>query len=300
MTTVLIIGKTGQVALSLRDTLPSHLNAHFLGRDQLDLTHLEAIAPCVRSHQPAVVINATAYTAVDKAESDCDMAFQVNALAVAELALICAADGIRLLHISTDFVFGPDSALGPGGIAPLLPDAKIDPMGVYGASKRAGEAAIADTQGLQALVVRTAWVYSEHGHNFVKTMLKLMASKPSLGVISDQIGTPTWARGLAQWLWVMVDNPHASGFYHWTDAGVASWYDFAVAIQELALARGLLKAAIPIDPLTSAQYPTPAKRPGYSVLDKSRASLESGLKPVHWRTQLAAMLDVLASANPHP
>jgi len=167
---------------------------------------------------------------------------------------------------------------------------------VYGHTKLAGELAI-QAQLNNFVIVRTAWVYSTHGNNFVKTMLRLMAEKPQLGVVADQVGTPTWAYGLAQWLWAVIDKPEVSGVFHWTDAGVASWYDFAIAIQELALQNGLLKQTIPILPIPSSAYPTPAKRPSFSVMDKSSAEKTSGIAAVHWRKQLAKMLDTLANSH---
>jgi dTDP-4-dehydrorhamnose reductase len=141
------------------------------------------------------------------------------------------------------------------------------------------------------VIVRTAWVYSANGNNFVKSMLRLMQEKPQLGIVYDQVGTPTWAKGLAQWLWTIAAKPEVTGTYHWTDAGVATWYDFAIAIQELGLEKGLLSNAIPVLPISTSAYPTPAKRPAFSVIDKSSAEEVSGLNTTHWRKQLSSMMD---------
>ena len=263
----------------------------------IDITHANAVHELVQHLQPDVMINASAYTAVDQAETDREQAFAINAKGVKHIAEAAKAVGARLLHVSTDFVFGNTSAVTLNGIAPLLPQAPTNPVSVYGESKLAGEQYIQTILPTNSIIVRTAWVYSVHGNNFVKTMLRLMASKPSLGVIADQIGTPTWAKGLALWLWAMVAKPNIRGIYHWSDAGVASWYDFAIAIQQLALQKGLLDQAIPIKALTTADYPTPAKRPSFSVLDKTYAQQVSGLEPTHWQVQLNAMLDDLKAVE---
>ena len=294
---VLIIGKSGQLACELVKSAPQGFCVSCVGRPELDITHANAVHELVQHLQPDVMINASAYTAVDQAETDREQAFAINAKGVKHIAEAAKAVGARLLHVSTDFVFGNTSAVTLNGIAPLLPQAPTNPVSVYGESKLAGEQYIQTILPTNSIIVRTAWVYSVHGNNFVKTMLRLMASKPSLGVIADQIGTPTWAKGLALWLWAMVAKPNIRGIYHWSDAGVASWYDFAIAIQQLALQKGLLDQAIPIKALTTADYPTPAKRPSFSVLDKTYAQQVSGLEPTHWQVQLNAMLDDLKAVE---
>ena len=185
------------------------------------------------------------------------------------------------------FVFHGDKG------SPYLPGDEINPLGVYGASKAQGEQLIANIYPEQSVIIRTSWVYSTHGNNFVKTMLNLMTSKPELGVISDQISTPTYAKGLAQ-ACIASLHSHAVGIHHYTDTGVASWYDFAVAIQNIGLELGLLDKKILIKPITTAQYPTPAQRPHYSVLDK--ASLINALPELllmHWQEQLTHMMTAL-------
>ncbi|MCF2950027.1 dTDP-4-dehydrorhamnose reductase [Paraglaciecola aquimarina] len=283
---VLITGKGGQLGWELLQNVPADIECIGLDSKELDITNKHLIQQVVAQYQPDVVINTAAYTAVDKAETDQEQAYAVNETGAKELALICKSNNIRLLHVSTDFVFDGTKN------TPYQTTDQTHPISVYGASKLAGDIAVMDTLP-HAVIVRTAWVYSENGNNFVKTMLRLMAEKPSLNVVYDQVGTPTWAAGLAAWLWAIVQQPHVCGLYHWTDAGVASWYDFAIAIQELAIEKGMLKKSIPISPIPASQYPTPAKRPAFSVIDKSSAESVSGLQTVHWRKQLSSMLDTL-------
>lgn len=280
---VLLLGENGQLGWELKRSRPEGVVITTCDYPEVDFLRESSLRDCVGAHAPDWVINAAAYTAVDKAEDESAQAFQVNCNAVAILARLCRDKKIRLVHISTDFVFSGEhfKPYGPGDMP--------DPVSVYGESKLGGEKAVGDILGDRALIVRTAWLYSAHGTNFVKTMLRLMGEKDQLGVVYDQIGTPTWAGGLARGLWAAMEKG-CGGLYHWTDAGVASWYDFAVAIQEEALALELLKREIPILPIPGSDYPTPAKRPHYSVLD-SRALYEAtGLVPVHWRKQLRKML----------
>jgi dTDP-4-dehydrorhamnose reductase len=281
---VLVTGKNGQLAWEVVHLAPSDVNVVCLGRAELDISDAQAVKQAIQTHQPDLVINTAAYTAVDKAESDQENAYAVNESGAANLAQTCKDNGVRLLHVSTDFVFDGSNT------KPYQTDDAVNPLGVYGASKLAGDKAVHAILP-EAVIVRTAWVYSVHGNNFVKTMLRLMAEKPQLGVVYDQVGTPTWAAGLAKWLWAVAAKPEVSGMYHWTDAGVASWYDFAVAIQELAVEKGLLKQAIPVRPIPASAYPTPAKRPSFSVIDKTTAEAAAGMLTVHWRQQLSSMLD---------
>ncbi len=252
-------------------------------RAQLDIADAAMVAHCLTKEAPHLVINAAAYTAVDKAESEPAAAHRGNAEGPGTLAQACAQQGIRFIHISTDFVFDGTSS------QPYRPDAATAPLGEYGRSKRAGELTVQRAQP-EALILRTGWVYSRFGGNFVKTMLRLMGERDELSVVTDQVGTPTWAHGLAAAVWAAAARPQLSGIYHWSDAGVCSWYDFAVAIHEEALLLGLLSRPIKIRPIPAAQYPTPAQRPAYSVLDKSNSWRDFALEGVHWRQQLRAML----------
>ncbi|MGO2374343.1 MAG: dTDP-4-dehydrorhamnose reductase [Pseudoalteromonas prydzensis] len=276
---VLIIGKNGQVAWELQQTCPSHISAHALGRNEIDITDPQSIELVIEQLKPAVIINASAYTAVDKAESEQDAAYLINATAVEYLAKAANQHGIRLLHISTDFVFDGTKN------TPYQVDDQTNPINVYGTSKLAGELAIKAHCPTNSAIVRTSWVYSSHGNNFVKTMLRLMAEKDELNVVSDQIGCPTNANGLAKYLWQLAEQDTLESIYHYSDLGVASWYDFAVAIQEIAFEYGLLANKIPIKPIPSSDYPTPASRPVFSLMQQS-----STLNNEHWRTNLKKMI----------
>ncbi|MCM2680113.1 dTDP-4-dehydrorhamnose reductase [Echinimonas agarilytica] len=292
---VLITGKGGQLAWELEQTKPKGVELLSLGIETLDITNQTAVVSAVNEFKPDVVINAAAYTAVDKAEADTNTAYAVNEAGARYLAEACKQASAFLLHVSTDFVFDGSSCV------PYQTDAAPNPINVYGASKLAGDIAVQQILPETSVIVRTAWVYSANGNNFVKTMLRLMAEKPELGVIYDQLGSPTWARGLAQWLWNIARKTATSSefsdleshIFHWTDAGVASWYDFAIAIQELGIEKGMLKQSIPVRPIPTSAYPTPAKRPAFSVIDKSSAEKAADLHTVHWRKQLSAMMDEL-------
>ncbi|VUD56646.1 dTDP-4-dehydrorhamnose reductase [Thalassocella blandensis] len=290
---ILVTGANGQLGWELKRVFAENndIQAVLYSRAELDICSTEQVNQVVAETCPDVVINAAAYTAVDKAEGEPELANDVNAVGVKNLALSCQERNIYFLHISTDFVFNGEEG------RPYSVDHPLKPLGVYGETKAKGELAIQNTLQGNFAIIRTAWVYSCHGNNFVKTMLRLMAEKEKLGVVGDQIGSPTWAKGLAQVCLAFVRNK-VNGIYHWTDAGVASWYDFAVAIQELAIEKGMLDKKIPINPILTEDYPTPAKRPSYSVLDKALTySVLKDRDIVHWRTQLSAMLEELKLAN---
>jgi dTDP-4-dehydrorhamnose reductase len=284
---VLITGSKGQLGWELQRCQPAQVS-HLVLVDlpEFDLTNHDQVAALFSQHQFDCVINCAAYTAVDKAESDQATAFNANATAPGQLAAFAKIQNSRFIQISTDFVFD-----GSQGTA-YEPDSHPNPLSVYGASKLAGEKAVLDTYPNQSLVIRTAWVYSAHGGNFPKTMVKLMGERETINVVSDQIGTPTWARGLAQCVWqaaVARGESIRTGIVHFADAGTASWYDFAVAIQEESLAIGLLTKSIPIIPIPASQYPTPARRPSFSVMNRSSGwALAQG--QTHWRVQLRKML----------
>jgi dTDP-4-dehydrorhamnose reductase len=275
---VVIIGKSGQLANELVAELPEGVEYLSLGRNDVDITSYSELSARVQQFKPNVIINASAYTAVDKAESDTDAAYALNETAVKIMAKVAKENNCRFLHVSTDFVFDGES-----NQAYDVSDS-TSPTSVYGASKLAGELAITKTYPKNSAIVRTSWVYSTYGNNFVKTMLKLMEEKEQLGVVGDQIGCPTNAKGLAQFLWLLASHDDLNSIYHWSDAGVASWYDFAVAIQALGLKHGLLDKKIPISAIASSAYPTPAKRPKLSLLNSSDANLI--MKSYHWREQL--------------
>jgi len=280
---VLVVGAGGQLGQELQRTAPPDVECVPMTHAQLDIADASVVATYLATVTPQVVVNAAAYTAVDKAESEPEAAHRGNAVGPRMLAQACAQQGIRLIHISTDFVFDGTSS------QPYRPEAPTAPLGEYGRSKRDGELAVQSVQP-EALILRTGWVYSSFGSNFVKTMLRLMGERDELAVVTDQVGTPTWAHGLAAAVWAAAARPQLHGIYHWSDAGVCSWYDFAVAICEEALALGLLSRAVKIRPIPAAEYPTPAQRPAYSVLDKTASWRDFALEGVHWRAQLRAML----------
>jgi dTDP-4-dehydrorhamnose reductase len=276
----LVVGANGQLGRALQATVPTDVDVQAHDVDTLDISDAGAIATCLSELQPDIVFNAAAYTAVDKAESEEPVARLVNATAVGLLVEGARRVGARFVHVSTDFVFD-----GEAGI-PYAPDAAPSPLGAYGRTKLEGER----LAGPDALIVRTAWVYAPTGGNFVRTMLRMMAERPEVRVVADQIGTPTYAPGLAAALWALAEKG-VTGIHHHTDSGAASWYDFAVAIQEEALAIGLLYTAVPVIPIATADFPTPARRPHFSVLDKSSTIAALGAPAPHWRVNLRHMLN---------
>ena len=298
---VLLTGAAGQLGQALISSRPPEVELIACSRGELDLADAEACRAAVQQHRPDWVLNAGAYTAVDKAESEPELAAAVNAVAPAAFAEALAATGGRLLQVSTDFVFN-----GAQG-SPYRPEQRLDPLGVYGATKAAGETAALALPG--ARLLRTSWVYGPVGKNFCLTMLRLHALKAAageaLGVVADQVGCPTSTLTLAAACWRAIgvgSDPAADSasprILHWSDAGVASWYDFAVAIGELGVQAGLLERAARVKPLTTADYPTPAQRPSYSLLDCTASRVALGLEPLHWREALAEVLRCMAAAHP--
>jgi dTDP-4-dehydrorhamnose reductase len=280
----LVAGAAGQVGRELQLTSPRELEVTALGRDELDITNAESVEVVIRNAAPDIVINAAAYTAVDRAESEEDLAFAVNATGASHLAATTRSLGARLVHLSTDYVF---DGCRP---RPWQPDDEPRPLSAYGRTKLAGEKAVLSIAGDRALIVRTSWIYSRYGSNFVKTMLDLLAARSELEVVCDQIGSPTWGRPLGRAIWDLALRPQARGILHWSDAGVASWYDFAVAIQETGIGLGLLDREIPISPISASEHPTAARRPAFSVLDTTATRELLGYHPLHWRRALRDML----------
>lgn len=283
---VLVLGGGGQVASAVVAAAPAHHQAAARTRAELDIGDERAVARALAETRPEWLVNAAAYTAVDLAEDQPAQAIAVNDTAVGVLAAAATNAGCRLLHLSTDFVFDGNSNRA------YLPADPTNPLSVYGTSKLGGEHQVLKGGGT-GIVLRTAWVYAAAGRNFVLTMLRLMREKQQLSVVCDQIGTPTWAAGIAAAIWGLIEAEAPGGVYHWTDLGVASWYDFAVAIQDEALARGLLGRAIPINPIPSAAYPTRARRPAFSVLNTESTRALIKVPARHWRHNLRTMLDEL-------
>ena len=277
---VLITGANGQLGGALQRLAPSWAEINAIDVDDCDLTDSGMLTARLVVEAPDVIINAAAYTAVDKAEGDEELARAINAQAVGTMVEAMAGTGGKVVHVSTDYVFDGTAS------APYAPDAARNPQSAYGRTKAEGE----DQLRPEDLLVRTAWVYEAGGANFVRTMIRLMKEREELGVVADQIGAPTWATSLARTIWGLVERK-ASGTFHHSDAGVASWYDFAVAIAEEAHALGLLARIPTIRPITTADYPTPAKRPAFSLLDCRATRAMLGEEAVHWRTNLRLMLE---------
>jgi dTDP-4-dehydrorhamnose reductase len=290
---VLLTGAAGQLGQALIASRPAGVELIACSRAELDLANAEACREAVERHRPDWLLNAGAYTAVDKAESEPELAEAVNAGAPAAFAAALATTGGRLLQVSTDFVFN-----GAQG-SPYRPEQPVAPLGVYGATKAAGEVAALQLPG--ARVLRTSWVYGPVGKNFCLTMLRFHASRAAagdaLGVVADQVGCPTSTATLAAACWRAIGvaaDPNGPRILHWSDAGAASWYDFAVAIGELGVQAGLLERAAMVKPLTTADYPTPARRPSYSLLDCSMSREALGLEPLHWRVALTGVVASLS------
>ena len=287
---VLITGTGGQVGTALLRAAPPDVELCAVSHSKLDITDAEQVERTVADFAPDAIVNAAAYTAVDRAESEPEAAFRVNSTGPRNLALAAQRVGARLLHVSTDFVFDGNAS------SPYKPDDELHPLSAYGKTKASGEREIRQLLPSSSCIVRTAWVHSAHGANFVKTMVRLMKERGRVNVVSDQIGTPTSAASVAEVLWNLTARPDVAGVFHWTDAGVASWYDFAVVIAEEAAARGLLRTPAVVRPITTAEYPTAAKRPRYSVLDSTALIARLGIEPQHWRTTLKRVIEELAIA----
>ncbi|TDW95801.1 dTDP-4-dehydrorhamnose reductase [Dinghuibacter silviterrae] len=282
---ILVTGAGGQLGSELRDLAEAHSDwtFHFFDRSDLPLDNAGLLAEAFDRVQPSVCINAAAYTAVDKAESEKEQAYAINGTAVGALALLCARYNALLLHVSTDYVFNGE------GKQPYRETDPVSPLGVYGASKLEGER-LALAAHKKVVIVRTSWVYSYYGKNFVKTMLRLLREKESIGVVADQLGRPTYARNLAKALLGIVaeykqcsDN-RFHGVYHYADRGEITWFDLASAVKEL------IQAPCVIHPLTTAQYPTPARRPAYSVLDTTRIEEAFDVDICDWKDSLRRCL----------
>ena len=288
---ILLTGAAGQLGQALCTSVPAGVELIATTRQQLDLSDPYACRSAVHTHRPDWLLNAGAYTAVDKAESEPELAQAVNAGAPRAFAEALAESGGRLLQISTDFVFNGQQG------HPYQPTQLRQPLGIYGASKAAGEEAVEAVLGCgaegAATILRTSWLYGPVGRNFLLTMLRLHRLKAEAGdplhVVADQVGCPTATAGLAEACWAVIQR-QVIGIHHWSDAGAASWYDFAAAIGELAVARGLISQAADVVPISAAEYPTPAQRPAYSLLACSASRELLNLQPQHWRFVLEEVM----------
>ncbi len=284
---IAITGKNGQLGYELEQLTNAYSDRFqfvFTDRNSLDIGQPSSISDFFEKNTPAYFINCAAYTAVDKAETEQATAYQINAEAVGLIALQCNLHHCTLFQISTDYVFNGK------GTEPYQTDSPTDPVNYYGFTKWTGEKLAMDNNA-HTIIIRTSWVYSVHGNNFVKTMLRLMKDRPEIKVVSDQIGSPTYAADLAEAILQIIDalekgNTHY-GVYHYSNEGVISWYDFAATIRD--------KAALPckVLPIPSADYPTPAKRPGYSVMDKTSLQNDFGIQFKNWQESLSRCLAAL-------
>lgn len=277
---IVITGANGQLGSELQELWSDRtdLDCFFLDRKQLPLDQLQIIHDILVMYQPDLIVHAAAYTAVDRAEEEVEQANIVNHLASEEIAQYCRLNDCRLLAISTDYVFDGNAAV------PLKEDAAVSPVNSYGMTKLLGEQAI-QKWWPESIIIRTSWVYSKFGKNFVKTMLRLMNEREEISVIDDQIGSPTSARDLAKAIdHIITSGDWVGGVYHYSNEGEASWHDFALAIRELSGLTCEVKA------IPTTAYPTPAKRPKYSLLDKSKIKETYGIVVPHWKDSLTKML----------
>jgi dTDP-4-dehydrorhamnose reductase len=287
MKKILVTGSNGQLGSEIRILAPNYPNFEFIFTDIEDfpLDQSNVIVANFNRIQPDAVINCAAYTAVDKAEQDQVAADAINHLAIATLASLCADSGAKLVHISTDFVFD-----GRSPVAYKESD-QPNPKSVYGLTKLAGETACLK-KCPESIIIRTAWVYSEFGNNFVKTMLRLMTERDSLSVVNDQVGSPTYAGDLAKVILTILDSAKwESGIYHYSNAGEISWFDFAQDIKALG------NKTCDIVGIPTSSYPTPAERPAYSLLDKSKIQAVYDIKPIDYKISLEKMMARLVKAG---
>lgn len=289
MSKILITGANGQLGSEINfesTSYPQH-EFTFVDRNTFDLSNLCKMEDYFDNKTFDIIINCAAYTAVDKAESDSDLADTINHRAVLLLAKIAKKKNISLIHISTDYVFDGKN------YRPYIETDPTDPQGIYGRTKRDGENAILDIAPKNSIIIRTSWFFSTYGNNFIKTMLRLGRERDSLGVIYDQVGTPTYARDLARAILDIlpkIDNEKPQ-IYHYSNEGAASWYDFAQAIFELS------GVVCQVNPITTNQYPTPASRPHYSLLNKAKIKNDFNLSIPYWRDSLKKCLNTLGETK---
>jgi dTDP-4-dehydrorhamnose reductase len=282
---ILITGANGQLGNEFRVLAKQYPGYEFifLTRQELQIENAENVSEVFSVHKPDWCVNCAAYTAVDKAESEKDAAFSINATAAGTLAQVCAETNTGFIHISTDYVFDGSSA------EPYKEDAATGPINTYGHSKLQGEQLV-QQHNPNAIIIRTAWVYSYFGNNFVKTMMRLMKERESINVVDDQIGSPTYAADLAQAIMQIINgDANAHGIFHYSNEGHISWHQFALAIKDL------IGSECKVNPILSSSYPTPAKRPQYSLLDKSKIRSTFHLDIPHWKDSLRICIEKLTN-----
>ena len=283
---ILVTGTGGQVGSEIKSLAASYPQYDFLftTRNELPVSDRKSVEEFFRHHQPAYCINCAAYTAVDKAESETEQAFDVNANAVGYLARASAQVGTKFIHISTDYVFDGSSS------TPYREDDRTNPLGIYGLSKLKGEA-LCLLNNPESMIIRTAWVYSTYGSNFVKTMMRLMKEKAEINVVNDQTGSPTYAADLAEAILQIINNKKwEPGIYHFANAGTTTWFGFASAI------KSLINSNCKINPVTSGEYPTKAKRPSFSLLDTNKIRQTFGIEIPQWNESLQRCLSKMQAA----
>lgn len=284
---ILVTGANGQLGKELKqlESRYPQFDFIFVSREDMPIHHFEMVRHYFNVYHPQYLVNCAAYTAVDRAQQEPDRAFQVNGEATGVLAAVCKEHHTRFIHISTDYVFDGTAT------EPYTEDSPTNPQSVYGASKLEGEKQ-AMALNPDSMIIRTSWVYAEFGKNFVKTMLKLMSERESIGVVNDQTGSPTYAADLAEAILdIIASQEWHPGIYHYSNEGVITWYDFAVAIRDLS------GSQCQVNPIPTSAYPTPAKRPAYSVLDKTRIRQTFGLSIKDWKESLQKCLERLKSVH---
>jgi dTDP-4-dehydrorhamnose reductase len=282
---ILVTGSNGQLGSDLRDLAASYPQYEFVFTDvaELSITNRDAVNSFFANERPAYLVNCAAYTAVDKAESEKALSDEINGTAVGILASACQEHGTRFIHISTDYVFNGEAS------SPLKETDQVDPVNAYGASKLLGEQ-LAIQNNPSVIIIRTSWVYSFYGKNFVKTMMRLMSEKQSLGIIDDQLGSPTYAADLAEAIMQIISSGKwEQGIYNYSNDGVISWFDFANEIKHQIGSNCI------VNPLTTEQFPTPAKRPKYSVLDKAKIQQTFSISLKDWKHSLRVCISKLVA-----
>ena len=287
---VLVFGQDGQLGKTLKDLQPKEMKVFYSGRSDLDLSNQKKLEAYLNSLKPQIVLNASAYTSVDGAETEIDLAHTINCEAPATMAKYVKSENAKILHISTDYVFDGCKRTA------YLPDDEKNPKSEYGKSKLAGETALLKYAQKNSMIIRTSWLFSEYGSNFVKTMLDLMSKRTEISVVSDQTGSPTYARALAEAVWlILTGNRFKPGIYHWTNSGKTTWFDFANLIKKLGARKGLISRPAAILPVSSQDFKTKAVRPVFSVLDSQSLIELIDHQPSNWEASLEEMLERLRS-----
>jgi dTDP-4-dehydrorhamnose reductase len=284
MKKIIVIGSKGQLGNEFQELEKQYQSFQFFFYDveEMDIVNKDLVEKGISEVKPDYLINCAAYTAVDKAETEKEIAFAINSEAVRNIATACSSNGVKFIHISTDYVFDGEAS------EPYKEESIVNPSNIYGESKLSGEQE-AVKGNADVIIVRTAWVYSIYGSNFVKTMLRLMRSKPEISVVADQYGSPTYAHDLAEVIMNIISSGKwVPGIYHYTNDGIISWFDFASEIKKLSV------LSCKINPITTEEYPTPAKRPQYSVLDKTKIQQTFGVRLKDWKDSLQQCLDKMS------